>query len=98
MSKQAIIDDLREVFTLMRKVEDAINSTEVDAGRGDTDLFSAIGIVGVTDIESQFVWSLIRSGYGIDGLRARFRIIEKEFIECKKFKRLEDQAEIDNLF
>lgn len=51
----------------------------------------------ITNIESEFIWGLIRNGYGIDDLRARFRVIEKEFIECKEFKRLEDQAEIDNL-
>ena len=51
----------------------------------------------VTNIESEFIWGLIRNGHGIDDLRARFRVIEKEFIECKEFKRLEDQAEIDNL-
>ena len=30
---QAIVDDLREIFTLMRKVEDAVNSKEVDDNR-----------------------------------------------------------------
>ena len=94
---QAIVDDLREIFTLMRKVEDAVNSKDVDGGREEEDLFSAIGIVGVTEIEQQFIWGLIRSGYGINGLRARFRIIEKEFIECKEFKRVEEQAQIDDL-